>query len=149
MLRRGETPCYPSNTTKKINHGFSLIEVLIVMSIAAILAASALPVYSGYLTKKKRLYAELALQRVASALEEYFVVHYSYQGFSLDNTELQHALARNQYALQIHTNTEHFHITATPINTQAQHDQSCGSLSLTETGQRGISGTGWVDACWA
>lgn len=133
---------------KKIITGFSLTETLVVMAIALILLAATFPIYSHHLAKKKRLHAEVTLQRVSSALEEYFVVNYSYKNFHIDNATLEKALAQSQYRIAIHATDGHFRITATPYGTQASLDADCGALSLTEKGERLISGSGNVDQCW-
>jgi type IV pilus assembly protein PilE len=39
-------------------------------------------------------------------------------------------------------------LTATPQGAQAGDDEKCGTLSLTETGTRGATGTSGADVCW-
>ena len=51
--------------------GFSLMEVMIVVAIVGILAAIAIPSYSGYVTRTKRSEAVTALQTVALYQEKH------------------------------------------------------------------------------
>ncbi|HSW70560.1 MAG TPA: type IV pilin protein, partial [Gammaproteobacteria bacterium] len=62
------------------SQGFHLIELLIVLSIACVLLAYALPNYSKHLIQARRLQAQTALLALASQMEAYFVEHQSYQG---------------------------------------------------------------------
>jgi type IV pilus assembly protein PilE len=52
--------------------GFTLIELIVAMVIAAILAAIAIPAYSNYVRKAKRVDAKNALLDLASLEERYF-----------------------------------------------------------------------------
>ena len=151
MLCHGETLGPNRQQIKKISYktsGFNLIELMIVVTIAAILATLTLPIYSHHLAKKKRLRAELTLQRISSALEEYFVVNYSYEHFSLSDFGFPETLPHSQYRLAIHANAGHFRVIATPFGTQAKRDSRCGALSVTDMGERNISGPGNATKCW-
>jgi type IV pilus assembly protein PilE len=58
--------------------GFTLVELIIAMVIAAILAAIAIPAYSSYVRKARRTDAKSALLDLASLEERYFSVNNSY-----------------------------------------------------------------------
>jgi type IV pilus assembly protein PilE len=58
--------------------GFSLIELLVAMAIAGLLAAIALPSYSHMVTRAQRQDARLALLRVQHQQEIVFANHLSY-----------------------------------------------------------------------
>ena len=51
------------------NKGMTLVELLIVVVIVAILAAIAIPVYTGYLQRARRADAKTALEQVRAAQE--------------------------------------------------------------------------------
>lgn len=59
-------------------HGFTLLELLIVMSIVSTLAAVAIPRYADYKAKAFDTRAELDLRSVAIAEEAYFLEHEEY-----------------------------------------------------------------------
>lgn len=56
---------------KTINRGFTLIELMIVVTIVAILAAVAIPSYSDYVLKSRRSEAFQALTQTVNAMEKY------------------------------------------------------------------------------
>jgi type IV pilus assembly protein PilE len=58
--------------------GFTLIELVVTMVIAAILAAIAIPAYSNYVRKSHRTDAKSALLDLASLEERYFSTQNSY-----------------------------------------------------------------------
>jgi type IV pilus assembly protein PilE len=57
---------------KSRSRGFTLIELMVTMLIAAILAAIAIPAYSTYVRKARRVEAKSALLDIASLEERYF-----------------------------------------------------------------------------
>ena len=63
-------------------HGFTLIEVMIVIAIIGILSAVAIPLYTGYTNRAKRVEAEEQLMTLAAAEEDYFNTYRKYT----DNT---------------------------------------------------------------
>lgn len=66
--------------------GFTLIELMIVVAIIGILAAVAIPTYTGYTNRAKRVEAEEQLMTLASAEEDYFN---TYRQYTTDVTVLK------------------------------------------------------------
>ena len=58
--------------------GFTLLEIMIVVAIIGVLSAVAIPVYSGYTNRAKRVEAEDQLMTLATAEEDYFNTYRQY-----------------------------------------------------------------------
>jgi len=69
-----------SRSRKSSFAGFTLIELMIVVSIVAILAAVALPAYQGYLVRATRSEAQSALLGFSQAMERFYNRNYSFDG---------------------------------------------------------------------
>jgi type IV pilus assembly protein PilE len=132
--------------------GFTLIELMIVVAIIAILAAIAYPTYTNYITKTKRAAAEGCLAEHANYMERYYTTNLTYKAAALpglDCASAQRTGADYSYKLPAASlDAATYTLTATPINAQLTRDTKCGTLSLDQTGTRGVTGTGGVAACW-
>lgn len=67
-------------------HGFTLIEVMIVLAIVGVLSAVAIPLYNGYTNRAKRVEAEERLMNLAAVEEDYFN---TYREYTDDETNLK------------------------------------------------------------
>jgi len=63
--------------------GFTLVEMLIVITMVSILAAIAYPSYTSYVVRANRADAQQTLLQGAQAAERYFVANNTYVGFTL------------------------------------------------------------------
>ena len=59
--------------------GFSLIEILISLGIIVIISAFAIPAYTHYIVRTERAAAEIALSKLAVALEQYYTINNTYK----------------------------------------------------------------------
>ncbi len=140
--------------------GFSLIELMVVVAIVAILSAFAYPSYERYVIKTKRTVAQSALLQVADRQQQFFMDN---KRFAVDLTNL--GFGANPYVLgedgmsTVAGDTQAVYslslsnvtattwtATAAPLHGQLSRDSYCGSLSLTQAGAKGKTGSS--DKCW-
>lgn len=129
----------------KNNDGFNLIEILITLAIIGTLSTFALPIYNNYVLETNRLEATAGLFELALALEEYYILHLSYQFATLQN--LQFKNHSQHYQFKIQATDQNYLLIAEPIGKQA-HDKECAAFILHVSGDKRITGKGEVEDCW-
>ena len=143
-----------SNVTVSKSYGFSMIELMIVIAIVGIIAAVALPAYRESQLRAGRTEGKSTLMEVASMQERFFSANNSYSTNAdpLSTPVVATLFSTNgDYAVTVAacgtgTIANCFVATAAPQGEQA--DDTCGNLTLTNTGVRGAAG-GTQDECWA
>jgi type IV pilus assembly protein PilE len=152
--------------------GFTLIELMVVVAIATILFAVAVPSYMTYIRQSRRTEAKTAVLDLAGREERFF----STNGATYSNTagQLGYAalgssapIGSGYYYLTVCVATAanatpacdpnanaptgpSYYITATPLAGQSQAaDAQCTSFSVDSTGQQFATGTGGSAYCWA
>ena len=141
-----------SERRRTSEHGFTLIEVMIVVVIVAILAAVAIPSYQGQIQKTRRADAKEALMRAAAAQERYFFSHNEYTD-DLTQLGFQSSLSNDaHYSLKADpVTTTAFTITATPVPNGVQlKDTQCTEFSINQLGKQEAKGSGSnpSNECW-
>lgn len=127
---------------------FSLIELLIALSIIGIVLIFSFPLYTHYQVQENRLEAASVLANLAFAMETYYIEHQTYKDVRLKDLQFDEIVVRGNYRLIIKNKNHHYFLQAIPLHKQAQKDTACGTLTLTENGQRGITGHGQLESCW-
>src|SRR5262245_16249993 len=128
--------------------GFTLVEMMIAVSIVTILAAVAYPSYMNQVQRTRRTDGKAALMDTAQRLER---CHTRFGRYDSDDCEVELPFDSPDAfysvdAVEITAST--FTLSATPQN-QQEDDSTCGVLRLTSAGQQG-SGDADADSnhCW-
>jgi len=143
------------------NQGFTLIELIIVVAIIGILAAIAYPSYQDSVRKSRRADAKEVLLEGAQWMERFFTENYRYDQ-NKASTAISSLFPTNLTASPKDGATKYYDISfnpaatqnaftlrATPKSTGGQDKDPCGALTLTNTGAKGVLGTGATVAnCW-
>jgi len=144
----------------KRQHGFSLIELMIVVAIAAIIAAFAYPSYLEQIRKTRRADCSGALVSLASAMERYQTMNNSYLAAAASAASTgAPAIFPTSCPVDGGVATYNLTISAATASTYTlqaaptgpQTGDKCGTFTLNSRGVKGITGadTGltWQD-CW-
>lgn len=127
---------------------FTLIEMLIAMTVLAILAAIAMPSYQNYARQSRRLDGQTALLNLQMAQERWRANNQSYSA-SLSDLGVGTSSSENHYTIAItngSTSAGGFVATATAKSTSPQAgDTGCSTLTLSQSGNQ-TSMT--PAACW-
>jgi type IV pilus assembly protein PilE len=130
------------------SRGFSLIEVLVTCVIVGILAAIALPSYQKQIQKTRRSDAKSALIGAAGQMERYFTERSTYATATIGSGGVYAARTENgYYTLSLaNLSATTYTLTATPAGAQA--GDHCGTMTYTEQGVKGVTGSLPVNECW-
>jgi type IV pilus assembly protein PilE len=144
---------FPRAQVSRLAHGFTLIEMMIVVVILGILGAVVYPSYADYVARSNRAATQAFMLEVSSTQERYQLDSRAYAtgvgalgtlGFSTLPSQVT-----DHYTLSIDPVTgppAGYAIRAVPGGAQAARDAACGTLTLTHTGARQVSGT--RTDCW-
>lgn len=131
--------------------GFSLVELMVVVSVIGIVSMVAIPSYVQYTVRANRASAQSYLLNLANRETQYMLDARSYTNSLATLLAVPADVAAN-YTVTITVNNSAtpptYTITATPINAQLSNDKACAVLTINYLSTRTISGTGTVKDCW-
>ncbi len=135
--------------------GFTLIELMIVVAIIGIISAIAYPSYTDYVKRAKRSDAQGSLVELSQYMERWYTGHgfYSKAADGAAAPDLPFATSPKEgeamYDLQVSAiSASGYTLQAVPIARKMMAGDKCGSLTVTNTGVRGVTGTAPVADCW-
>ncbi len=128
--------------------GLTLIELLVTLSIVAILTMIAYPYYQHHIVQTYRTRAIQNLLLLSKNLHTYYLQNHRYQNANIKllSTDIQ---ADQHYHYSIaNVTTQTYQLIAAPLGKQAKNDKACGKLIINQFGEQNTSGNGKITDCW-
>ena len=137
----------------RMNRGFTLIEVMIVVAILAIIVAFGYPAYRDQIIKSRRAEGLGALLELADHMERHYSDTGTYkQSDDSDTTvtDVFPSFSSDYYTLTIDDQDNiSFTVSAAPKAGSSQLKDKCGTFTLTSQGVKSVSGGSLSkDDCW-
>ena len=145
---------------KSLQHGFTLIELMITVAIVGILAAVAYPSYTQYIVRANRSAAQSFMFSVNNKQEQYMLDARRYTGGTRALADLNLSLpadVASKYAVTVSctmpiaagdctalAGVPTYTITGTPLGSQLAGDTRCATLTLNHLGAK----TPATSGCW-
>lgn len=135
------------NNQPATNTGFSLIELMVAVSIAAIVMAIAIPSYTQYVMRGRRAAAQSCLAELSQFMERAYTTDQSYavSGAALPGlTCINDLTAFYTFSYTPDPTATTYTAVATVVAGSAQEDDDCGDMSVNNAGVK----TPDTDGCW-
>lgn len=133
----------------KYEQGFSLIELVITITILGILAAVAIPAYNSQKLKGNRTEAISALTEAAQMQQRWYSDNGTYTS-DADDIDMPATTETGKYTLAVNSSdSETFTVTATATSNQVA-DTNCRTFSLDQAGRKTSTDSGGSAStgCW-
>jgi len=130
------------------NRGFTLIELMIVVTVLGILVGVAVPVYSDSVRKARRGQAKSDMVEAAQLMERRYTLNGKYDGKTLKQilgSDQSPRTGTAHYTLTMQSDAKSFTIRATPSTATGQNKDKCGEMTLNQIGTKTAAST---DGCW-
>lgn len=135
-------------SSSKLEGGFTLVELMVVVAIVAILAAIAIPSYQESVRKGRRAQATADLAELAQNLERHFTVNNTYASYVI-NAPLNRSprTGTAHYTISFAANPTRTAYVLRAVPTGSHAGDKCGTYTLSNTGARTVSGAD-LETCW-
>jgi type IV pilus assembly protein PilE len=135
----------PATSLSRSQRGFTLLELMVVVTIIAILASIAIPSYQQSVLRGRRADARVAMNNLATRLERCFT---QFGAYDAEDCEIESPADSPEgfYAVSVERDATTYTLSAEPQGGQAD-DSACGTLAVTNTGARSADGEA-PDHCW-
>ena len=146
--------------TSRAQRGVTLIELMMVVTILAILAGIAVPSYRKYLLRSQRSEAKIALLQLQTAEEKYYLQNNSYTDNVKDASPAGLGLPglseTSKYDITVEVGPDENGTEAQTFVASAKahagggqaDDTDCGTFMINERGTRTVSGGYTPEQCW-
>jgi type IV pilus assembly protein PilE len=138
--------------TRKRQLGFTLIELMIVITVLGIIVAIAYPSYTEQMRKSRRAEGMGELLELADRMERFYSDRGTYVGASLGTAATNiypTTSAKGYYTLSIASQTAtDFSVSAAPTSKGKQNKDKCGTFTMTAQGIKSVSNTAYLAECW-
>lgn len=124
--------------------GFTLVELLVCLSLIGILLGIALPVYQEHIQRVRRVEAQKSLVELAQSLERFYTSRGTYFGATLPFEQSPREAGKAFYRLGFASGPDElgYVLQAEPVGAMA--GDVCGVLTLAGSGLRGAA----TERCW-
>ena len=131
----------------KKNQGFTLIELMVVVTIIGVISMIAFPQYSEYLERGRRAEVKSYLHQIANVQERFFTINNSYAKLLTDlNVKSFTGVDEDSSAGTITMTSDG--ATWTLTGTFKKDDKHCTTMTLTNTGVQGVGVGDDKKICW-
>jgi type IV pilus assembly protein PilE len=139
---RAPTPQRNRVPRRRTARGFSLIELMVAVTIIGILMAVAVASYDFAAVKTRRSAAKGCLTEGAQYMERYYTLHFSYVDAVLPDCS---ADVTDYYAVAFNGTPDEDSYSIQAVPNAKQKDSTCGTLSVDNAGVKGAND---VASCW-
>ncbi|MFK8398535.1 type IV pilin protein [Pseudomonas sp. BGr12] len=124
--------------------GFTLVELLVCLTLIGILLGIALPAYQEHIQRVRRVDAQKSLVELAQSLERFYTSHGTYVGATLPFDQSPRDAGKAFYRLGFASGPDEsgYVLQAEPVGAMAR--DACGVLTLASSGLRGAA----TERCW-